>query len=194
MSKRKLNEITEDNKCKLEYMYNPIIFLKTLKYLRLELESDKKSIETYIYLKELSNLYNKFLEDRDNEVLKQTIVKKIREKTTVEWDNIIKFQLHRQKVFSKKKYEKFDFNELKLIEELQGLQSGDEFAFDEIGEKCIKYLSTISTLARGNKTKKRKKKIETNKKKLRKQITQKLKAKSKLKKVKTRSKPKNKKI
>jgi septal ring factor EnvC (AmiA/AmiB activator) len=89
---------------------------------------------------------------------------------------------------------------------LQIIQTGDHFSIfptshllsSQVNTSRAKLLGTLrknlgstrvinETDSRG---KKRKKKIETNKKKLRKQITQKLKAKSKLKKVKTRSKPK----
>ena len=72
------------------------------------------------------------------------LIYKLKEKTNEEWLSIIKYFDFRDLVFNKKY--KLNISERDLIAELQGLQTGDIVAFENIPKECLSYLSKISSI------------------------------------------------
>ena len=97
-----------------------------------------KSLETYIYLNDLSLKYNDLLNDVHNSYKKELVINKINEKTNYDWGRIIKFKGSRS-YYLKKNY---NIDEEQLISELQGLQTTDIIHdLREIPSNFLKYLS-----------------------------------------------------
>jgi len=136
------------SQCRLEYKYNSKLLLDAIKktnFMKIkEINNDIKAFKTYIYLKEISILYSKCLNDLTNQTLLNELIYKLKEKTNEEWLSIIKYFDFRYLVFNKKY--KLNISERDLIEELQGLQTGDIVAFEHIPKECLIYLSKISSI------------------------------------------------
>ena len=136
--------------CKLEYKYDTILFLNAITEIRRDLIGEQKTFETFIYLKELKKLYLELFKHPEDTNLKQNVIDKIKEKDHSKWMEIIKFYGIRERIL--KNYQanrpgddatKDYFDELKLMEELMGLQTGDILGFDQVSKGCMEYLASI---------------------------------------------------
>ena len=77
------------SQCRLEYKYNSKLLLDAIKktnFMKIkEINNDIKAFKTYIYLKEISILYSKCLNDLTNQTLLNELIYKLKEKTNEEW-------------------------------------------------------------------------------------------------------------
>jgi hypothetical protein len=191
-------------KCKLEYKNDVRMLLNamnTISYHELmQARNEANAINSVIILKDCLILYNKCLtsynEENLSEYNKNVNELEIKLKQ-INSENFIKYSEFRRKILSRK-YPNFD--EDKLIDKLQVLQTGDIISFYKLPKGFLELLQQCKSKKTSNKESKshhlygtgKKKKIKTNKKKfnfkkLKKQITRRLKPR-----FKTRSKPKKK--
>lgn len=215
MSKRKFSSMVGH----LEYKNSKFMLYDAITHFQIQIKCTKLCLRSYIELKELLTLYRRLFNKPDDIELKHKVLKKIHD---INWENIIKYQITRIKEMSGPEYSHLNINEKQIIKDLQGLQTGELFLFNELPPSLIRYLATISKFkiqeqgeedqvsaqvsAKGTaqgrgKTKRRKRKKEPKKKKLetkKKVDFKKLrkhisqKVKSIIKRTKTRSKPKKK--
>lgn len=188
--------------CKLEYKNDEKMLLdaiNTISYKKLiQATNEANAIRSVIILKDCLTLYNKCLTEYNEENLSEynKNVKELEIKLNqFNSEKFISYSEFRRKILSAK-YPSFDEN--KLIDKLQVLQTGDIISFDKLPKGFLELLQCKSKKTSNKESKshhlygtgKKKKQIKTNKqklnfKKLKKHIMQRLKPR-----FKTRSKPK----